>query len=222
MATIEEAIREVRDCAGRMSQSIVRSWTYLDDATWLRAKEILTLENLWTLCLVFAGWLIATIIGGPIGLAINAILTVWGVIALWDIAGELFALGKEWALACYHARSDEDLEAAGQGFAKLLATGLLDLLQVLVLHRVFRSVRARLRDKIPVPSELAEAEQKARTQRERGKVQKAAEAAAETVVDTASAVIPVAPSSSFPILVTALVGMVGVGGGLYLLSRRDK
>ena len=82
-------------------------------------------------------------------------------------------------------------------------------------------MRARLRDKIPVPSELAEAEQKARNKRERGKVQKAAEAAAEVVVDTAAAVVPVAPSSSFPILVTALVGVLGVGGALVLLSRRD-
>ncbi|MBL8631735.1 MAG: hypothetical protein JNM40_00830 [Myxococcales bacterium] len=222
MSTIDEAIDEVRGCASRMGQSILRSWTYLDDATWQRAKEILTMENLWTLCLVFAGWLIATIVGGPVGIAINAILTVWGVIALWDIAGELFELGKEWALACYRARSEEDLDAAGQVFAKLLATGVLDLLQVLVLHRVFRSVRARLRDKIPVPSELAEAEQKARTQRERGKVSKTAEAALETAVDRAAAVIPADQSSSFPFLVTALFGVAGIGGGLYLLSRRSK
>jgi thymidylate synthase (FAD) len=63
MSTIDEAIDEVRGCASRMSQSIVRSWSYLDDATWQRAKDILTMENLWTLCLVFAGWLLATIIG---------------------------------------------------------------------------------------------------------------------------------------------------------------
>ena len=143
-------------------------------------------------------------------------------IALWDIAGELFELGKEWALSCYRARSDEDLDAAGQVFAKLLATGVLDLLQVLVLHRVFRSVRARLRDKIPVPSELAEAERRARAQRERGKVAKTAEAAAELVVDTSAAIIPASPGSSFPLLVAALAGVAGIGGGLYLLSRRSK
>ncbi len=222
MSTIDEAIDEVRGCASRMSQSIVRSWSYLDDATWQRAKDILTMENLWTLCLVFAGWLLATIIGGPVGIAINAILTVWGVIALWDIAGELFELGKEWALSCYRARSDEELDAAGQVFAKLLATGVLDLLQVLVLHRVFRSVRARLRDKIPVPIELAETERRARAQRERGKVAKTAEAAAELVVDTSAAIIPASPGSSFPLLVAALAGVAGIGGGLYLLSRRSK
>jgi hypothetical protein len=46
------------------------------------------------------------------------------------------------------------LKVAGAVFAKLFVGGLADMLQVVILHRTFRSLRAKINSKIPPPAEV--------------------------------------------------------------------
>jgi hypothetical protein len=118
------------------------------------AASVFTTANLWALCILFAGWVIGTVVSGPIGIAANALLVAWGLYSSYEILTELFKNGKEWAVLCYEAKSDADLKVAGAVFAKLFVGGLADMLQVVILHRTFRSLRAKINSKIPPPAEV--------------------------------------------------------------------
>ena len=89
--------------ATRLALSIVYSITELPDAIWQQFKELLNPDTLWGLALVVAAWLIATIIGGPIGAAINGLLAAYGLYELWPVVkavvGDLWA----WLRSAYYA-----------------------------------------------------------------------------------------------------------------------
>ena len=154
MATIEEAKTAIVSTAQRMARSIFYSREYMTGAALETAASVFTTANLWTLCILFAGWIIGTVVSGPIGIAANALLVAWGLYSSYEIFTELLKNGKEWAVLCYEAKSDSDLKVAGAVFAKLFVGGLADMLQVVILHRTFRSLRAKINSKIPPPAEV--------------------------------------------------------------------
>ena len=154
MATIEEAKTAIVSTAQRMAKSIAYSREHLAGAALETAASIFTTANLWALCILFAGWVIGTVVSGPIGIAANALLVAWGLYSSYEILMELFKNSKEWAVLCYEAKSDADLKVAGAVFAKLFVGGLADILQVVILHRTFRSLRAKINSKIPPPAEV--------------------------------------------------------------------
>ena len=154
MASIEEAKTAIVATAQRMARSIAYSREHLTGAALESAASIFTTANLWALCILFAGWVIGTVVSGPIGIACNALLVAWGLYSSYEILTELFKNGKEWAVLCYEAKSDADLKVAGAVFAKLFVGGLVDVLQVVILHRTFRSLRAKINSKIPPPAEV--------------------------------------------------------------------
>ena len=154
MATIEEAKTAIVSTAQRMAKSIAYSREHLAGAALETAASIFTTANLWALCILFAGWVIGTVVSGPIGIAANALLVAWGLYSSYEILTELFKNGKEWSVLCYEAKSDADLKVAGAVFAKLFVGGLADILQVVILHRTFRSLRAKINSKIPPPAEV--------------------------------------------------------------------
>ena len=46
---------------------------FLSEAAYWEFARLLTVESLWTFCLLLPGWLVATVVGGPIGLAVNVL-----------------------------------------------------------------------------------------------------------------------------------------------------
>ncbi len=154
MATIEEAKSTIVSTAQRMAKSIAYSREHLAGAALETAASMFTTANLWALCILFAGWVIGTVVSGPIGIAANALLVAWGLYSSYEILTELFKNGKEWAVLCYEAKSEADLKVAGAVFAKLFVGGLADILQVVILHRTFRSLRSKINSKIPPPAEV--------------------------------------------------------------------
>ena len=152
MATIEEAKTAIVSTAQRMARSIAYSREHLTGAALETAASIFTTANLWALCILFAGWVVGTVVSGPIGIAANALLVAWGLYSSYEILTELFKNGKEWAVLCYEAKSEGDLKIAGAVFAKLFVGGLADILQVVILHRTFRALRSKINNKIPPPA----------------------------------------------------------------------
>ena len=193
MATIEEAKTAIVATAQRMARSIAYSREHLTGAALETAASIFTTANLWALCILFAGWVIGTVVSGPIGIAANALLVAWGLYSSYEILTELFKNGKEWALLCYEAKSEGDLKVAGAVFAKLFVGGLADILQVVILHRTFRALRSKINNKIPPPAEVegfkkgeAKAEPKTESKPAEAEKPKADESKAEKPKDEAA------------------------------------
>ena len=165
-ARITSGAKHLSAAAARFAISIVRSIPHLPDASWAELKRILTVEALWSLCLVLAGWLIATVVGGLVGLAVNALLVAYGLVELWTqikaASGELQA----WAMMAYQAQNDTELDAASQHFANALSKGGMTILEVVLTHRVFRAVESRLRERFPTPEWLKKQYDEAAKQRE--------------------------------------------------------
>jgi len=153
-ARVTSAAKHLSAAAARFAVSIVRSIPSLPDAAWTEFQRLLTVETLWSLCLVLAGWLIATVVGGLVGLAVNGLLIIYGLVELWaqvkGVAGSL----KAWTMSAYEARSDAELEVAAKHFADSLSAGGITVLEVVVTHRVFRAVEGKLRERYPTPDWL--------------------------------------------------------------------
>ncbi|MFO0572378.1 MAG: hypothetical protein U1A78_00125 [Polyangia bacterium] len=182
-ARITSAAKHVSAAASRLAVAMVRSIPKLPDAAWQAFQELLTVDALWSLALVIAGWLIATVIGGVVGLAVNALLVLYGLIELWDQIKAVWGSLERWAMTAYEARSEADLDLAGQHFATALSVGGITILEVLVTHRVFRAVEGKLRQRFPTPEWLRTQYDEAARQREtqRKRPQEVFEKAAETV-----------------------------------------
>ena len=179
--------------ATRLSFSIVYAITELPEAIWLEFKQLFTPDTLWGLAIVVAAWLLATIIGGPIGAAINGVLLAYGLYELWPVvkavAGDLWA----WLRTAYYAETEEDLHKAARYFAEALAKGGITTLEAIVTHRVFHGAAKKIRERWPTPDWLRRtyAEQEAKrssrrpeeeTRRRRQAVEEALSSGASTVL----------------------------------------
>lgn len=179
--------------ATRLSFSIVYSIAELPEAVWLEFKQLLTPDTLWGLAIVVAAWLIATIIGGPIGAAINGVLVAYGLYELWPVvkavAGDLWA----WLRTAYYAETEEELHKSARYFADALAKGGITTLEAIVTHRVFHGAAKKIRERWPTPDWLrqryAEQETKRSTRnaeeesrRRRKPVEESLSRAASTVI----------------------------------------
>lgn len=165
-ARITSGAQHVSAAAARLAVSIVYSIPQLPDAAWEELKRLLTVNSLWSLCLVLAGWFIATVVGGVIGLAVNALLVLYGLVELWDTLKAIAGSLKEWFWAAYQADDHEGLEIAGGHFAAALSAGGITILEVLVTHRVFRAVEGKLRERFPTPDWLRKQYEEAAKKRE--------------------------------------------------------
>jgi len=166
-APITSGAEHLSAAAARFAMSIVLSIPHLPDAAWEEFKRLLTVNALWSLCVILAGWVIATVVGGLIGLAVNALLIAYGLIELWKQIQEVGHELREWAVTTYEARNDAELDVAAQHFATALTKGGITLLEVIVTHRVFRAVEGKLRDRFPTPEWLSKQYEQAAKQREK-------------------------------------------------------
>lgn len=151
---IQSAASHWSAAAARLSASVVLSIPQLPDATWLELRKVLTVESLWCACIVLAGWAIATIVGGVVGLLVNGLLIAYGVVELWEQLGTVGNSLRRWVVAAYEAKNRGELTAAGRHFADALSVGGVTALEILITHRVFRAAEGRLRRAMPVPTWL--------------------------------------------------------------------
>lgn len=209
--------------AARFALSAVRSIPHLPDAAWEEFQRLLTVNALWSLCLILAGWLIATLIGGLIGLAVNAVLIAYGLIELWDQIQAVSSALRGWAVTAYEAQDDAALDTAAQHFATALTKGGITLLEVIVTHRIFRTVEGRLRDRFPTPEWLGRQYEQAAKLREEGsrarepettidKVRSAAEQLTDATTSGARYAGARRASEDFPTLAVALSSAFLVAG----------
>jgi len=179
--------------ATRLSFSIVYAITELPEAIWLEFKQLLTPDALWGLAIVVAAWLLATIIGGPIGAAINGVLVAYGLYELWPVvkavAGDLWA----WLRTAYYADTEEDLHKAARYFAEALAKGGITTLEAIVTHRVFHGAAKKIRERWPTPDWLrrsyAEQESKRSSRRTEEETRRRRQSVQESLSGAASAVL---------------------------------
>ena len=165
-APVTSGAQHLSAAAARFAVSIVRSIPLLPEAAWVEFQRLLTVDALWSLCLILAGWVLATVVGGFIGLAVNALLIAYGLVELWEQIQDIGHALRQWAVTAYEATTDAALDTAAQHFATALAQGGLTLLEVLVTHRVFRAVEGKLRERFPSPDWLRKQYEQAAAQRE--------------------------------------------------------
>lgn len=222
-APITSGAQHLSAAAARFAVSIVRSIPHLPEAAWAEFQRLLTVNALWSLCVILAGWLIATVVGGLIGLAVNALLVVYGLFELWQQIQEVGSALRAWAVAAYEAHDDSELDAAAQLFATALSKGGITLLEVLVTHRVFRTVEGTIRERFPTPEWLSKQYEQAAKLREEAprprepetnvdKVRRAAERLADVTTSGVRYEGAKRAAEEFPTLAVAISSTLLVAG----------
>lgn len=150
----ETVFRHLSAAALRLATAAVYSIRFLDDEMWLQYQKLINIESIKTLGLIFALWVGATVIGGPIAAMVNAALILYGFSALWDeikaIAGNL----RDYFMAAYDANSDNDLDKAGSYFAKALSSGFVTVLELWITSRAFRAIEGTIARRVRTPERL--------------------------------------------------------------------
>jgi hypothetical protein len=164
---ISTGTKHLTACAARLLIAMLRSIQYMDDAAIEAFNKYISIDNIWMLCLMLAGWLLAAVVGGTIGAAVGAILAFLGAQELFDRLNDIYAPLKDWALLAYNANNDDDIDKAAKKFAPAFATGFLTAIEFVVLHKIFRSSAALLSKRFPRPGWIDPVWD--RTVKERGK-----------------------------------------------------
>jgi hypothetical protein len=151
---VTTASQHLSAAATRLALSVVYAIAELPAAIFDQFRQLLTPETLWGLCLVVAAWLLATVIGGPIGVAINGLLAAYGLYELWPVVKEVGRDLWAWLRGAYYADNEGALIEAGQHFAAALAKGGLTTLEAIVTHRAFRGAAQKIRERYPTPEWL--------------------------------------------------------------------
>jgi hypothetical protein len=148
---ISTGTKHLTACAARLLIAMLRSIQYMDDAAIEAFNKYVKIDNIWMLCLMLAGWLLAAVVGGTIGAAVGAILAFLGAQELFDRLNDIYAPLKDWALLAYNANNDDDIDKAAKKFAPAFATGFLTAIEFVVLNKIFRSSAALLSKRFPRP-----------------------------------------------------------------------
>lgn len=202
---LSSGLRTLGAVSLRLAVAMARSLAKLDDATWEAAQRLLTVDSIKALAIVLAGWVLATVVGGPLGMAVNALLVLYGIAGLWEqvkvIAGEL----RDFWQTAYDAKNDADLDTAAEHFARALGGGLVTVLEVWITHRAFRAVETTIARRVATPPRLRTEYERALREREARK-RSPVEQVVETVVSGARGEGAKKASEDLP-----TVGAVGLG-----------
>jgi hypothetical protein len=152
--------------AANMAASMAASRRFLTAAAAQRLDTVLSAGNLWPLGLVFAGFALVRVVGGPIGVAVTSALRLWGAYSVVDSVQDIFGDLSDWAKLCAKSteNSQAETEKAAELFAVAVTHGLIDGLELLLVHRIFVSARRVLVRRVPAPERLAQAEAKAKVE----------------------------------------------------------
>ena len=137
--------------AARLLLAMLRSIQYMDDAGVAAFNKYITIDNIWFLSLILAGWLLSIHLGGPIGAAVGTILLYLGAKDLFDRLNDVYTPLKDWVLISYNAENDKDIDRAAQRFASGFANGFITAIEYMVINKIFRASVALLRTKFPPP-----------------------------------------------------------------------
>lgn len=148
------AAKHLSALATRICFSVLFGLMVLDESLVEEASALFTASTLWGLALVLGAWLLATIIGGPIGLAIDALIVGYGLYELWPVVKKVAGDGWEWLKGSYYANNEEDLKQAGRHFADALAAGGIAVLETIILHRAFSKASKTMLEHFPAPKWL--------------------------------------------------------------------
>ena len=166
----DETEKRLVAVAYRAAESILRSFKYLLPSIGNELWALLSVDALWGLALLAAGWFLASVISGPLGLAVNVIFLAYGVWQIWGTIGDTYALLRDWFWGFYNAKTEPELDEAGKHFAEGLAKGGLTLIELLVTHKALKFASRKLAAKYPPPERLRERfqeeQRKAQGQRE--------------------------------------------------------
>lgn len=209
--------RYLAAAALRLALAMVRSIPLLDDGIWEAVRRLLTLESIKALAVVLAGWIVATVVGGPLGVAVNAVLVVYGIAGLWEqvklIAGSL----RDFWQTAYDAKNERDLDAAAGHFARALGGGLVTVLEVWLTHRAFRAVETTIARRVPTPQRLKSEYERALKEREARK-RSTVEKVAEVVVSGARGEGMRKASEDLPTFAVVGLSAAAVVGTVALMS----
>ena len=75
----ETVFKHLSAAALRLATAAVYSIRFLDDEMWLQYQKLINIESIKTLGIIFALWVGATVIGGPIAAMVNAALILYGL-----------------------------------------------------------------------------------------------------------------------------------------------
>lgn len=150
----DEIEKRLEAAAFRAADSLLRSLKYMLPAIGHELLALLTVDSLWGLCLLAAGWFLTSVISGPIGVGINLLFLAYGVYSSWDTISETYHQLHDWFWGFYEARTEEDLETAGKHFATGFAKGGVFIGELFVTHKAVRFASGKLAKHFPVPEKL--------------------------------------------------------------------
>jgi hypothetical protein len=140
--------------ATRICFSVLLGLLAVPESLWNEASALFTASTLWGLSLVVGAWVVATIIGGPVGVAIDALILAYGLYELWPVLKKVAGGLWDWLKTSYWANNEQDLKQAGQHFADALGAGGMAALETIVLHKAFSRASKSMLEHFPVPEWL--------------------------------------------------------------------
>lgn len=184
----EDTEKRLVAVAYRAADSILRSTKYMLASLGHELLALFTVDTLWGLCLLAAGWFLASVISGPIGMAINLIFLAYGIYSSWGTIEQTYEQFKDWFWGFYSAKTEADLDKAGEHFAAAVVKGGVFALELVLTHRALKFASAKLVKRYPPPEKLRqrfaeETEQRA----QRGQEQETRRAETEQRVPEAEA-----------------------------------
>ena len=84
MSSFAEGKEWLLHTAANMVTSMAASRRFLTAAAAQRLDTVLSVGNLWPFGLVFAGWALVRVVGGPVGVAVTSALRLWGAYSAVD------------------------------------------------------------------------------------------------------------------------------------------
>jgi hypothetical protein len=212
-APVQSAEYHLMAAAARCFRSITRAFDFLWDHLNEALKEAFTADTLWTLCLIVAGWLIVSVLSGPIGTIVNGILLIYGLIEIWDRLSIVSESLAEWAKGWYYAKNDVELDLAARNLERFISVTGITLFEVIILHKAFTKLRTSMAKRFKTPPKLREEfDEGLKRNKARDRVKQAARGAASVAVGLGAntAARKVSEIPVIPVLV-GVVTVVAVG-----------
>lgn len=217
-SSLGNGLASIQRAAARVGSALVRGILLGPSEFGKAALELLTIDNLWALSLVMGFWVLGSVVGGPIGLVVNAVLIALAIYELPDIAVQIAKDLKDGVLAAIEAESDQQIEKAAQLFGRAIGTLGIEVFQVLVTHRVFKATKTVLLKRFKIPAAL-EAEHRNVRREISEKIRVAAELAAAAGVQPAASKLPSIGLPSLGIWAAAIAGLAGSIAVVALVSK---
>lgn len=180
-SSIAATVATIERCAVRIAIALIAGLVRSPLAVGKEALNALTLDNLWAFALIVAFYLLGTVIGGPIGILVNAVLIGLAIYELPDTAIQIVRGLKDGFVGAIEAKTEQDLDNAGDKIAQALGKLEFELLVIVGTHRLFLAAKAVLLRRFRVPAVLEVEYRKAKAKTEannKAKVRAAAELAA--------------------------------------------